>query len=184
MRKRLVRTGKAGAMKAEITRRIGFYPGTFDPVTFGHMDIIERAARLVDRLVIGVAVNAGKSPLLPVAARVASLCEEVPGLEARTGAEIEVISFNELLVDAVRRTGATIIVRGLRLLVDFDYEAQMQGANRKLAPEIETIFLMASERTQFVSSRMVREIASYGGDISEFTPPGAARRVVTALERA
>ncbi|NHN83363.1 pantetheine-phosphate adenylyltransferase [Acetobacter musti] len=167
----------------EAARRVGFYPGTFDPVTFGHMDIIERAARLVDRLVIGVAKNAGKNPLLSVDERVAALRDEVPGLVARTGAEIEVVAFDELLVEAVRRQKATLIFRGLRLLVDFDYEAQMQGANRKLAPEIETVFLMATERTQFISSHMVREIAAYGGNISEFAPDGACRRVVARFAR-
>ncbi|MCH4092185.1 pantetheine-phosphate adenylyltransferase [Acetobacter sp.] len=170
-------------MKTERPARVGFYPGTFDPVTFGHLDVIERAARLVDRLVIGVAVNAGKNPLLPIDERVISIQEAIPPLAERTDCEIEVVAFNELLVDAVRRSGATMIVRGLRLLVDFDYEAQMLGANRRLAPEIETIFLMASERTQFVSSRMVREIANYGGDIREFTPPGAAERVTVRLGR-
>lgn len=168
-------------MTSRPAHRTGFYPGTFDPVTFGHMDVIERAAKLVDRLVIGIAVNAGKNPLLPIEERLAGLRDEVPGLVERTGTEIEVVPFNELLVDAVRRHGATLIFRGLRLLVDFDYEAQMQGANRKLAPEIETVFLMASERTQFISSHMVREIAAYGGDISEFAPGGAARRVLARL---
>lgn len=179
----LARMGKARVMKAERPARVGFYPGTFDPVTFGHLDVIERAARLVDRLVIGVAVNAGKSPLLSIEERVASIEEAVPPLAERSDCEILVMPFNELLVDAVRRSGATMIVRGLRLLVDFDYEAQMLGANRRLAPEIETIFLMASERTQFISSRMVREIAHYGGDIREFTPPGAAARVTARLGR-
>lgn len=168
----------------EQRRRAGFYPGTFDPVTFGHLDIIERAARLVDRLVIGVAENPGKNPLLPLEERVAALEEEVPGLTDRTGTQIEVIPFSQLLVEAVRRHNATIIFRGLRLLVDFDYEAQMQGANRRLAPEIETVFLMASERTQCVSSRMVREIAAYGGDISDFAPEGACRRVLSRLRNA
>ncbi|NHN87918.1 pantetheine-phosphate adenylyltransferase [Acetobacter conturbans] len=170
-------------MKAERPERVGFYPGTFDPVTCGHLDVIERAARLVDRLVIGVAVNAGKKPLLSVDERVACIQEEMPVLAARTHCVIEVSPFDELLVDAVRRSGATMIVRGLRLLVDFDYEAQMLGANRRLAPEIETIFLMASESTQFISSSMVREIAAYGGDISGFTPPGAARSVLAHLRR-
>lgn len=170
-------------MKADRPERVGFYPGTFDPVTCGHLDVIERAARLVDRLVIGVAVNAGKKPLLSVDERVASIQEEAPTLALRANCVIDVMAYDELLVDAVRRAGASMIVRGLRLLVDFDYEAQMLGANRRLAPEIETIFLMASESTQFVSSSMVREIAAYGGDISGFTPKGAARRVLASLKR-
>lgn len=169
-------------MRAKTRDRVGFYPGTFDPVTFGHLDVIERAARLVDRLVIAVAVNERKKPLLTVGERVASIREEMPAIMAWTGCEIEVVPFDELLVEAVRRAGATIIIRGLRLLVDFDYEAQMLGANRRLAPEIETVFLMASERTQFISSSMVREIATYGGNISEFTPPGAARRILEHLK--
>ncbi|OUJ15245.1 pantetheine-phosphate adenylyltransferase [Acetobacter sp. DsW_063] len=163
--------------------RIGFYPGTFDPVTFGHLDVIERAARLVDRLVIGVATNAGKKPLLSSDERIACINDELPRLIQETDSEIEVVGFDKLLVHAVRDYNASLIFRGLRLLSDFDYEIQMQGANRKLAPEIETVFLMASERTQSISSSLVRDIAFYGGDISDFAPEGAARRIKAQLGR-
>lgn len=150
--------------------RVGLYPGTFDPVTNGHIDVIGRAARLLDRLVIGVAENVGKGPLFPLDERVELVRAEMEPIAARTGTVIEVRSFASLLVDFARHVGATMIVRGLRVVTDFDYEFQMAGMNYRLDPSIETVFLMASERHQFISSRFVKEIALLGGDISSFVP--------------
>lgn len=162
-------------------RRVGFYAGTFDPVTMGHLDVMERASRLVDRLVVGVARNPGKNPLMPLDERMQCVEEALPPIRARTGGEVVVVSFHSLLVEAVRAHGATLIFRGLRVLSDFDYEIQMSGVNRKLDGGIESVFLMASEGTQFISSRLVKEIASYGGDISEFVTPGTQARLLARL---
>jgi pantetheine-phosphate adenylyltransferase len=151
-------------------RRVGLYPGTFDPVTNGHLDIIARGATLVDRLVVGVAVNAGKGPLFPLDERVALVAAETEAIAARTGTEIVVQSFAGLLVGFARELGASMILRGLRAVSDFDYEFQMAGMNARLDPTIETVFLMASERHQFISSRFVKEIARLGGDVASFVP--------------
>lgn len=164
------------------SRRTGFYAGTFDPVTTGHLDVIERAARLVDRLIIGVAQNPGKNPLMPLAERVECVQQALPAIAERTGTELVVVSFHSLLVEAVRHHGATLIFRGLRVLTDFDYEIQMSGVNRRLDATLETVFLMASERTQFISSRFVKEIASYGGDISDFVTPYTQQRLFARLK--
>lgn len=150
--------------------RTGVYPGTFDPVTNGHLDIIHRAARILDRLVIGVAMNAGKGPLFPLQERVELVEAETRPIAARTGTVIEVVPFESLLVGFAREVGAQVIVRGLRAVTDFDYEFQMAGMNRRLDPEIELLFLMASEGNHFISSRFVKEIARLGGDISTFVP--------------
>ena len=150
---------------------VGVYPGTFDPVTNGHIDIIARACRIVDRLVIGVAENAGKGPIFPLDERVELVVEETDAIARRTGATIEVRPFSSLLVEFARQSGANVIVRGLRAVSDFDYEFQMAGMNYRLDPEIETVFLTATERHQFISSRFVKEIARLGGDISSFVPP-------------
>ena len=152
-------------------RGTGIYPGTFDPVTNGHIDIITRAARLLDRLVIGVAANAGKGPMFPIEERIALVEAELEPIAARAGAVIEVRPFASLLIDFARDVGAGVIVRGLRAVSDFDYEFQMAGMNYRLDSGIETVFLMASERHQFISSRFVKEIAFLGGDISSFVPP-------------
>ena len=150
--------------------RIGLYPGTFDPVTLGHLDIIERATRLVDRLVIGVAINRDKGPLFSLEERVAMItaeCEKVAN-----GTEIVVHPFENLLVDCARDVGAGIIVRGLRAVADFEYEFQMVGMNRVLDDTIETVFLMADAEHQAIASKLVKEIARLGGDVSKFvTPP-------------
>ncbi|MFS8367209.1 pantetheine-phosphate adenylyltransferase [Acetobacter oryzifermentans] len=164
-----------------VPKRVGFYAGTFDPVTVGHLDVIERASRLVDRLVIGVAHNPGKNPLMPLDERIGCVEEALPAIRQNTGGDIVVVPFDSLLVKAVREHGATLIFRGLRVLSDFDYEIQMSGVNRKLDAGIESVFLMASERTQFISSRLVKEIASYGGDISEFVTPGTQVRLLAHL---
>ena len=153
-----------------MTERVALYPGTFDPITNGHLDIITRAARLVDRLVIGVAVNVGKGPIFPLEERVELVRAEVAPVAEKAGIIVEVRPFSALLIDFAREVGAQMIVRGLRAVSDFDYEFQMAGMNYRLEPQIETIFLMASERHQFISSRFVKDIASFGGDISSFVP--------------
>lgn len=153
-----------------MAERIALYPGTFDPITNGHIDIITRAARLVDRLVIGVAVNIGKGPIFSLEERVALVQSEVAPVAERAGISVDVRPFSKLLIDCAREVGANMIVRGLRAVSDFDYEFQMAGMNYRLDSEIETVFLMASERHQFISSRFVKEIASLGGDISSFVP--------------
>lgn len=170
------------ARASEKTRfRVGVYPGTFDPVTNGHLDIISRAARLCDRLVVAVAVNTGKGPLFSVEERVRLMSAETAEIAARNGTEIEVHPFATLLVDFARSAAANMILRGLRAVADFDYEFQMAAMNGRLAPEIETVFLMASERNQLISSRFVKEVAQLGGDVSAFVPPRALARMLARL---
>lgn len=164
-----------------MTERIALYPGTFDPVTNGHLDVIGRAARLVDRLVVGVAINIGKGPLFELDERVDLVRTEVAPIAVRTGAVIEVRPFEGLLVHYAREIGARMIIRGLRAVSDFDYEFQMVGMNRRLDPEIETVFLMASETNQFIASRLVKEIAKLGGDISGFVPKTTLDRTMAKL---
>ena len=161
--------------------RTGVYPGTFDPITNGHLDIIARAARIVPRLVIGVAVNAGKGPLFPLDERVELVRAETGRVAQASGTEIVVTAFDSLLVAFARSVGATVILRGLRAVSDFDYEFQMAGMNYRLAPDIETVFLMASERHQFISSRFVKEIALLGGDITSFVPQVTHARVLARV---
>lgn len=165
-------------------QRVGVYPGTFDPITNGHVDIIARAARMLDKLVVGVAVNAGKGPLFPADERVELVRAELEPITARTGTPVEVRAFDSLLIDLAHSVGATIIVRGLRAVSDFDYEFQMAGMNYRLDPLVETVFLMASERHQFISSRFVKEIAQLGGDISSFVPPLTLDRTLARVGRA
>jgi pantetheine-phosphate adenylyltransferase len=147
--------------------RIGLYPGTFDPVTLGHMDIIRRAARLVDRLVIGVTTNPSKSPMFTLAERLEMVRRETASVDTA----IEVVAFDSLLTHFAQKQGASIIVRGLRAVADFEYEYQMAGMNQQLAPGIETVFLMADVALQPIASRLVKEIALYGGAIDRFLPP-------------
>jgi pantetheine-phosphate adenylyltransferase len=151
-------------------RRIGLYPGTFDPVTNGHLDVIARAARLLDKLVVGVAINTGKSPMFDLDERVAMVKAEIEAIADKNGMVIEVVPFEGLLIHYARQLGASMIVRGLRAVSDFDYEFQMAGMNYRMAPDIETVFLMASERHQFIASRLVKEVAILGGDITSFVP--------------
>lgn len=158
-------------------QRIGIYPGTFDPPTLGHLDIIGRAARLVDRLVVGVFTNASKSPLFGLDERLAIMSREVAGLPGT----IEVTACSGLLVDFARQAGAQAIVRGLRSGTDFDYEAQMAGMNAMLAGEIETIFLVAAPALQPIASSLVKEVARGGGDISGFVTPAVAADVAARL---
>lgn len=161
-----------------MVERTALYPGTFDPVTNGHLDVIGRAARLVDRLVVGVAMNAGKGPLFPLEERAELVRAETDAIAARTGCNIQVVPFTGLLVQFAREVGAQMIVRGLRAVTDFDYEFQMAGMNARLDPEIETVYLMASERNHFISSRFVKEIAQLGGDIHSFVPPLTLERTL------
>jgi pantetheine-phosphate adenylyltransferase len=164
--------------------RVGLYPGTFDPVTNGHLDVIARAARLLDRLVIGVAMNIGKGPLFPLEERVDLVKAETDAIALRAGCRIEVVPFEGLLIGFAREVGAQMIVRGLRAVSDFDYEFQMTGMNRRLDPEIETVFLMASETNQFISSRFVKEIARLGGDITSFVPKLTLARTIARVAEA
>jgi pantetheine-phosphate adenylyltransferase len=150
--------------------RIGLYPGTFDPVTNGHLDVIGRVARLLDKLVIGVAINTGKGPLFSLEERVELVTAEIKSSVPNNGTVIEVLPFQGLLIDFARSVGASMIVRGLRAVSDFDYEFQMAGMNYRMAPDVETVFVMASERHQFIASRLVKEVAALGGDISSFVP--------------
>jgi len=159
-------------------RLTALYPGTFDPVTLGHLDIIKRAVKLVDHLVIGVAINASKNPIFTLEERVAMVKAEAEKLAAGR-ATIEVRPFDTLLVKFAAQVGASMIVRGLRAVSDFEYEFQMVAMNQRLNTEIETVFLMADPRHQAISSKLVKEIAVLGGDISPFTTPAVAQALIT-----
>lgn len=158
--------------------RTGLYPGTFDPITLGHLDIIKRACILVDRLVIGVAINHGKGPLFSLEERVAMVEHECAALAAETGTEIIAHPFENLLIDCARDVGAQIIVRGLRAVADFEYEYQMVGMNRALDASVETVFLMAGAKYQPIASKLVKEIARLGGDVSGFVPADVRTRLL------
>ena len=157
--------------------RTALYPGTFDPITLGHIDIIRRATALVDRLVIGVAINRDKGPLFSLEERVAMIEAECADMRELHGVEIVVHPFENLLIDCANDVGAQIIVRGLRAVADFEYEYQMVGMNRVLDASVETVFLMAEARHQAIASKLVKEIARLGGDVSKFVTP----RVLEAL---
>ena len=159
--------------------RIGVYPGTFDPVTLGHMDIIRRGAKLVDRLVIGVTTNPSKSPMFSLDERMAMVRREVEAI----GGEIHVVSFDALLMNFAEREGASMIVRGLRAVADFEYEYQMAGMNQQLNDRIETVFLMADVGLQPIASKLVKEIAMFGGDIAKFVSPDVCRDVVARVDK-
>ena len=161
--------------------RIGLYPGTFDPITLGHLDIISRASLLVDRLVIGVAINRDKSPLFTLEERVEMLEKECADLSEQTGTEIIVHPFENLLINCAHDVGAQVIVRGLRAVADFEYEFQMVGMNRSLDNSIETVFLMAEAKHQAIASKLVKEIARLDGDISKFVTPHVANRLLNKL---
>ena len=164
-------------------RRVGLYPGTFDPVTLGHMDIIQRAVKLVDHLVIGVAENPSKSQVFSRDERIGFLKREAQSLATEGLTTIEVAGFDSLLVHFAREIGASVIIRGLRAVSDFEYEFQMVGMNQRLAPDIETVFLMADPRHQAIASRLVKEIATLGGDISHFTSPAIAEALKARFPR-
>ena len=151
--------------------RVGLYPGTFDPITLGHMDIIRRAAALVDKLVIGVAINRDKGPLFSLEERVDMIEAECEKLSNQTGTQIVAHPFENLLIDCAHDVGAQIIIRGLRAVADFEYEFQMVGMNRVLDDSVETVFLMAEARHQAIASKLVKEISRLGGDVSKFVTP-------------
>jgi pantetheine-phosphate adenylyltransferase len=159
-------------------QRVGVYPGTFDPLTLGHLDIIKRGAHLVDRLVIGVTTNPAKSPMFSVAERIAMVRRELADLPS-----VSVVEFDSLLMDFAEREGASLILRGLRAVADFEYEYQMAGMNQQLNDRIETVFLMADVCLQPIASRLVKEIARYGGAIDKFVTPAVAADVAARLTR-
>ena len=168
-------------MSADISqvRRIGVYPGTFDPLTLGHLDIIRRGAHLVDRLVIGVTTNPSKEPMFTVAERLVMVERELADIPG----DIAVVEFDSLLMDFATREGASLILRGLRAVADFEYEYQMAGMNQQLNDDIETVFLMADVSLQPIASRLVKEIARYGGKIDKFVPPAVVADVAAKLGR-
>ena len=155
-------------------QRVGVYPGTFDPITLGHMDIIRRGAKLVDKLVIGVTTNISKSPMFSDEERLEMVRRECAGIDT----EIVVTGFNSLLMDFAESQGASIIIRGLRAVADFEYEYQMAGMNQQINPRVETVFLMADVSLQPIASRLVKEIALYGGPIRKFVGPTICQQVV------
>lgn len=161
-----------------MTRRIGIYPGTFDPITLGHADIIRRGAKLVDHLIIGVTTNIAKSPMFTDAERMAMVAREAAGLGLDN---VEVVGFNALLMDFAEAQGASVVIRGIRGVTDFEYEYQLTGMNRQLNDRIETIFLMADVSLQPIASRLVKEIALYGGDIAKFVSPAVCEDVVARV---
>ena len=166
----------------EIAPKVGLYPGTFDPITYGHLDIVRRGLKLVDRLVMGVATNPGKQPLFSLEERCAMVARETAPLGEKYGAEIEVIAFDELLMHIAEKVGAHVIIRGLRAVSDFEYEFQMAGMNTQLNPNIETVFLMADAKYQPIASKLVKEIAHYGGSIDGFIPPRVADALRAKVE--
>ena len=163
--------------------RVGIYPGTFDPITNGHTDIIRRAAKIVDRLVIGVARNDGKGPLFSTDERVEIVRDEIARLDNGVAERIEVRAFETLLMKFAESVGASVIIRGLRAVSDFEYEFQMAGMNARLNDQIETVFLMSSDRYQFISSRFVKEIGALGGDITHFVSKEVAERLIDRYKK-
>ena len=158
-------------------QRVAVYPGTFDPVTNGHVDIITRATKVADKLVIGLGEHATKTTLFPVEQRLAMIRAEIEPIKAATGADIEVQILDSLLTEFVDEVGASIIIRGLRAVSDFDYELQMAGMNARLNPKVDTVFLMASEANLFIASSLVREVARLGGDVSSLVSPRVAENL-------
>ena len=162
-----------------MTTRCGVYPGTFDPITLGHMDIIRRGAKLVDRLVIGVTTNPSKNPMFSVEERMEMVRRETASIDGA----IDVVSFNSLLMDFAERQGASVIVRGLRAVADFEYEYQMAGMNQQINDRIETVFLMADVSLQPIASRLVKEIALFGGAIHKFVSPAVQTEVAARVQK-
>jgi pantetheine-phosphate adenylyltransferase len=159
--------------------RIGVYPGTFDPITLGHMDIIRRGAKLVDKLIIGVTTNASKSPMFSDEERMEMVAREVADIEGN----IEVVGFNSLLMHFADNQGASVILRGLRAVADFEYEYQMAGMNQQLNDRVETVFLMADVSLQPIASRLVKEIAIYGGEIGKFVTPAVRAEMIARVDK-
>ena len=166
-----------------MTRRISIYPGTFDPLTFGHIDIIERAARLGNQLIVAVAENSGKQPLFSVDERTENVEAEVQQINKNNNfhAPVLVKNFSGLLTDFAESQGAHVVIRGLRAVADFEYEFQMASINKRLHGELETVFLMAAEQQHFVASRFVKEVSRFGGDVSSFVPENVAKKLATKL---
>ena len=162
--------------------RIGLYPGTFDPITLGHTDIIQRAMPLVDRLVIGVAINRDKGPLFSLEERVAMVEAECAPILEKTGGEIVVHPFENLLIDCARDVGASVILRGLRAVADFEYEMQLAHMNRHLMPTLESVFLMPCKEWSFISSSLVKEVARHQGDVSHFLPANVHQALLNKLK--
>lgn len=163
-----------------MTHRIGVYPGTFDPITLGHMDIIRRGAKLVDELIIGVTTNAAKSPMFSDDERIEMVKREVASIRS---AHIRVVGFNSLLMDFADAQGASIVIRGIRGVTDFEYEYQLTGMNRQLNDRVETLFLMADVSLQPIASRLVKEIAIYGGEIGKFVTPNIRDEVMARVQK-
>ena len=163
-----------------MTDRVGLYPGTFDPITLGHADIIRRGAKLVDRLIVGVTTNPAKDPMFSPEERIEMVRAEVERLGI---GNVEVEGFNALLVKYAHRIGATVLIRGLRAVADFEYEYQMAGMNQQLDSTIETVFLMADVSLQPIASRLVKEIALLGGDVGPFVSPEVREQIVERVER-
>jgi pantetheine-phosphate adenylyltransferase len=168
---------KKRPLKISKPLHIGVYPGTFDPITFGHLDIIQRATRLVDRLVIGVAANVTKDPLFSIEDRMEMIEQELKNFPLPTDVEVIVKPFDSLTVNFAKLEGAKILIRGLRAVSDFEYEFQMAGTNRKLSPELETVFLVASESYQLIASNLVKEIARLKGDTTPFVSEYVAKKL-------
>lgn len=162
--------------------RIGFYSGTFDPVTLGHTDVIARAATLVDRLVIGIGVHETKKPMFSAGERAELLMHETREIARRVGTAIDIVTFSNLVVDAAKANGASVIFRGLRDGTDFDYEMQMAGMNGAMAPGIQTVFVAASPSVRHIAANLVRQIALMGGDVSPFVAPEVARRLAAKVK--
>jgi pantetheine-phosphate adenylyltransferase len=163
--------------------RIALYAGSFDPVTNGHLDVVRHAVRLADRLVLAVGLHPGKAPLFPATDRLAMLEETCGPIGKRAGCKLSYVTFSGLVVDAARKAGATILVRGLRDSTDFDYEMQMAGMNETMAPKVQTVFLPASPAVRPITATLVRQIAGMGGDVTAFVPAKVARRLKSKFKR-
>jgi len=173
-----------GKWGQDMTERVGVYPGTFDPVTSGHMEVVRRSLRLVDKLVIGPATNIGKGPLFSLQERIDIIKDDIADFSETDKARIQIAPFDGLLIHFAREVGASVIIRGLRAVSDFEYEIQMANMNARMEPNIETIFLMASDRHQFIASSLVKDIARLGGDTSQFVSKKVFQRLKDKFKKA